>query len=79
MSHTVMIPDDLYHRLSALASTQGLSVEHVVADLLDRELEASEAAAPSSPTALDWESAGAEDIIASLRASRVERGHPVEL
>jgi predicted transcriptional regulator len=79
MSHSVMIPDNLYQRLSSLATAQGQPVERVVADLLARELEAPEEAVPSTPVALDWESASAEDIIASVRASRVERAHPVEL
>ena len=72
MSHAVKIPDDLYQRLSSLAVTQGLPVENVVADMLARELEASQKPAPSSPAALDWASASAEDIIASVGASRVE-------
>jgi hypothetical protein len=79
MSHAVMIPDNLYQRLSSLATAQGLPVERVVADLLARELEAPEEAMPSTPATLDWDSASAEDIIASVRASRVERAHPVEL
>lgn len=79
MSHAVTIPDDLYQRLSSLASAQGQPVERVVADMLARELEVSQEAAPSSPASLDWQSASAEDIIASVRSSRVERSNPVEL
>lgn len=79
MSHAVTIPDDLYQRLSSRASAQGQPVERLVADMLARELEAPQDATPSSPAALDWQTASAEDIIASVRASRVERSRPVEL
>ncbi|MGH2485847.1 MAG: hypothetical protein ACRDHE_07545, partial [Ktedonobacterales bacterium] len=73
MSHAVMIPDELYNRLSKVASAQGRPVERVVADLLDRELDAREEELPSSQPALDWENASADDIIATVRSSRVER------
>ena len=79
MSHAVTIPDDLYQRLTSLATTQGLPVDRVVADMLARELEASHESAPSSSAVLDWQTASAEDIIASVRASRIERSQPVEL
>lgn len=79
MSHMVAVPDELYTRLAALAGEQGKPIERVVAGLLARELERT--AAELAPTAhrLDWQTASAEEIIADLRASRVEREHPIEL
>ncbi|HLJ81431.1 MAG TPA: hypothetical protein VKT52_08100 [Ktedonobacterales bacterium] len=74
MSHAVIIPDDFYARIVTAATVRGLSVDAFLTDLLAREL-------PDSPSAehLNWSTASAEEIIADLRASRVERERPVEL
>jgi predicted transcriptional regulator len=77
MSHTIPISDDLYERVSALAAREGRTIEQVVAEMLGREV--GRGAAETTPGRLDWETASAEEIIADLRASRVECERPVEL
>lgn len=74
MSHAVSIPDDLYARIAIAASERGQSVDAYLTDLLARELPDS-----SHSEHLDWSTASAEEIIADLKASRVERERPVEL
>lgn len=78
MSYMIAIPDDVFVKLTERAQARGEPVERIVADALAREL-----GMPESPDVasgrLDWESASAEEIIADLQASRVERERPVEL
>lgn len=74
MSHAVSIPDDLCARIAIAASERGQSVDTYLTDLLARELPDS-----SHSEHLDWSTASAEEIIADLRASRVERERPVEM
>ena len=74
MSHAVIIPDDLYAKLAIAAAERGQSVDTFVADFLARELPVSE-----SPAPLDWSKASAEEIIADLKESRVERERPTEI
>jgi hypothetical protein len=74
MSHAISIPDDLYARIAIAASERGQSVDAYLADLLARELPDS-----SRSEHLDWSTTSAEEIIADLRASRVERERPVEM
>jgi hypothetical protein len=74
MSHAIIIPDDLYTRIATAATERGQSVDAFVADFLARELPDS-----SHSEHLDWSTASAEEIIADLRASRVERERPVEM
>lgn len=77
MSHVVPIPDELYARVAEVAVREGRTIEQVVAEILSREV--GRDTAPAAPGRLDWEAASAEEIIADLRASRVERERPVEL
>ena len=77
MSQVVPIPDELYARVAEVAARAGRTIEQVVAEILGREVGRDTGAA--TPEQLDWETASAEEIIADLRASRVERERPVEL
>jgi hypothetical protein len=77
MSQVVPIPDELYMRVVEVAAREGRTIEQVVAEILSREVGRDTAGA--RPERLDWETASAEEIIADLRASRVERERPVEL
>jgi len=77
MSHVIPIPDELYARVAEVAMREGRTIEQVVAEMLNREV--GRDAAETTPGQLDWETANAEEIIADLRASRVERERPVEL
>ena len=75
MSHTISVPDDVYTKLARLAEQEGQPVEAVAEALLNRGLQSDAKVEP----ALDWETASAEEIIADLRASRVERERLIEL
>ena len=77
MSHVIPIPDELYARVAEVAAREGRTIEQMVAEMLSREV--GRGAAETTPGQLDWETASAEEIIADLRASRVERERPVEL
>jgi predicted transcriptional regulator len=75
MSHMISVPDELYERIAALAMARGESVERVVEHALSEGLSEGDAGVARP---LDWETASADEIIADLRASRVERERPFE-
>ena len=77
MSQVVPIPDELYARVAEVAAREGRTIEYVVAEILSREV--GRGGTDAAQGQLDWETASAEEIIADLRASRVERERPVEL
>jgi hypothetical protein len=77
MSHVIELPDDLFHAIERYAAQRGQPVDELAADLLAREL--ARTSPSSGPTGPDWTTASAEEIIESIRASRVERERPVEL
>jgi hypothetical protein len=79
MSHVIELPDDVYRALEDYAAERGKSVDELAADLLAREIAHASALVTSGRGRLDWATATAEEIIATLRASRVERERPVEL
>lgn len=74
VSHAVSLPDPLYNRLAAVAAREGKSVDVLIEALLLRELEQAE-----TPEAhgLEWATASADEIIAEIRASRVERPNSI--
>lgn len=72
MSHAIELPDEVYDAIKRYAARQGETPE-VAINRWVRELES--AAVVNLPDrTLDWETATAEEIIADLRASRVEQG-----
>jgi hypothetical protein len=73
MACTIAIPADLYKRLANRAARIGQPVERLGEELLTQAM-ASEGAveAPGLDQGLDWATASPEEIIADLRASRVE-------
>jgi hypothetical protein len=73
MSHLVPVTDELYEHIAALAAQRGDTVEGVVEALLARGVEAADKGAPAEAHALDWQTASAEEIVAAIRAGRVER------
>jgi hypothetical protein len=79
MSHVIELPDDVYRALEDYAAEQGKPVDELAADLLARDIAQASALMTSGRGRLDWSTATAEEIIAALRASRVERERPIEL
>ncbi len=79
MTHVIEIPDDVYRALERSAAAQGKRVDDLAADLLAREIAQTSASTMPGTGGLDWATATAEEIIADIRASRVERERPVEL
>jgi len=79
MSHVIELPDDVCHALEDYAAEQGKPADELAADLLAREIAQASALVTSGRGRLDWATATAEEIIAALRASRVQRERPVEL
>jgi hypothetical protein len=78
MSHVIELPDEVYRALEDYAAEQGKSVDELAADLLAHEIAQASASSTSGRGRLDWATATAEEIIATLRASRLERERPIE-
>lgn len=79
MSHSITVPDDIYEQVAALAKRQGQPVDVLIAQALTRMVRHDQDSGKPENSGLDWSLASAEEIIADLHASRVEREHDIEL